>query len=62
MFKKRLCFRFDKNCNPVQHMQSFKAAQSFIYSPILCNFRNLLANFSTPLTDCKVDFINWPKN
>ena len=31
MFKKRLCFRFDKNCNPAQHMQSLKAAQSSIY-------------------------------
>ena len=44
--------------------ENFQHCANFAILP-LCNFTefcNSLVNLSSPLTDCKIDFINWPKN
>ena len=51
MFQNRQCFRFYKNCNPAQQMQSFKDALSFIYSPILYTNISTYSSYSEVFGD-----------
>ena len=41
-----------------QHCSNFAILPLYNFS----EFRNSLVNFSSPLTDFKIDFIIWPKN
>ena len=42
----------------------FQHCANFAILPLynFTEFRNSIVNFSSPLTDCKIDFIIWPKN